>query len=165
MSKKILTLCCVYNDTHILLGEIKKDGQLKGRYNGFGGKVEEGEAVEEAARRELEEEAGISLDIADLKKRGKLTFIMQEEENPFDHSPIMEVHVFSAADFKGDYQETREMRPEWFLHQDIPYANMWPDDKFWLPLLLEGKNFEGVFYLANKDSISSYELKEVDFIE
>lgn len=163
--KKILTLCLVYNKTHILLGEIKKDGQLKGRYNGFGGKVEEGETIEEAARRELAEEAGISLGASDLEKRGVLTFIMQEDGNPFDHSPQMEVHVFSVDGFRGNFQETTEMRPEWFAHGEIPYDSMWPDDKIWLPMLLKGKNFEGAFYLLDKDTISSYELKEVDFIE
>lgn len=163
--KKILTLCCVYNDTQILLGEIKKEGQLKGRYNGFGGKVEDGESIEEAARREFEEESGIFATVSDLQKRGILTFIMQEEGNPFDHSPQMEVHVFSLSDFDGEFKETDEMRPEWFAQNEIPYDLMWPDDKIWLPMMLEGKNFEGIVLFADKDTISSYELKEVAFIE
>lgn len=160
--KKILTLCLVYNKTRILLGEIKKEGQLKGRYNGFGGKVEEGETIEEAAVRELKEECGISP--LDMEKRGVIIFKFTED-NPFDGNPDMEVHIYSVTEFEGGLIETEEMKPRWFPHKEIPYDLMWPDDKIWLPMLLEGKNFEGVFHLADKDTISSYELKEVDFVE
>lgn len=160
--KKILTLCLVYNKTRILLGEIKKEGQLKGRYNGFGGKVEEGETIEEAAVRELKEECGISP--LDMNKRGVIIFKFTKD-NPFDGNPDMEVHIYSVTEFEGELIETEEMKPQWFTHNEIPYNLMWPDDKIWLPMLLEGKNFEGVFHLADKDTISSYELKEVDFVE
>jgi len=155
--KKILTLCCVYNDTHILLGEIMKEGKIKGMFNGFGGKVEAGETIEQAAKRELTEECGIVP--LDMKKRGVLTFIMDEENNPFDHSARMECHVFSVTQFEGDPKESLEMRPEWFLHQDIPYERMWPDDIYWLPLLLAGKNFQGTFYLKDPKTIMRYTLE------
>jgi 8-oxo-dGTP pyrophosphatase MutT (NUDIX family) len=159
MEKKILTLCCVYDDARILLGEIKKEGKLKGMFNGFGGKVEQGETIEQAAARELEEEAGIFP--LNMKKRGVLTFIMDPNGNPFEHNLQMEVHVYSVTDFKGKPFETLEMRPKWFLHSEIPYANMWPDDIFWLPLMLEGKNFEGTFRLKDPKNISSYDLKVI----
>jgi len=157
--KKILTLCCVYDDERILLGEIVKEGKLKGMFNGFGGKIEEGETIEEAARRELFEECGIVP--LDMRKRGVLTFIMNEDGNPFNHSATMETHVFSVNEFKGEPIESREMRPQWFLHKDIPYGTMWPDDTYWLPLLLEGKNFKGTFYLKDPKTIIRYTLKEI----
>lgn len=150
-NKKILTLCCVYSDTHILLGEIIKEGKLKGMYNGFGGKVEEGETIEEAAERELIEECGIVP--LDMEKRGVLTFILDDEGNPFDYKATMEVHIFSVTKYESEPTETDEMRPQWFLHQDIPYDRMWPDDIHWLPLLLEGKNFKGTFWLKDNKTI------------
>ena len=64
--KKVLTLLMVVRDGSVLLGE-KKRGFGEGFYNGFGGKVEEGETVEEATLRELEEEAGIKA--TDASKR------------------------------------------------------------------------------------------------
>ena len=64
--KKVLTLLMVVRDGSVLLGE-KKRGFGEGFYNGFGGKVEGGETVEEAALRELEEEAGIKA--TDASKR------------------------------------------------------------------------------------------------
>jgi 8-oxo-dGTP pyrophosphatase MutT (NUDIX family) len=157
--KKILTLCCVYNSTHILLGEIMKEGKIKGMYNGFGGKVEEGETIEQAAKRELTEESGIAP--LDMKKRGVLTFVMDDDGNPFNHSATMEAHVYSVTQFEGELKESREMRPEWFLHKNIPYDRMWPDDIHWLPLLLAGKNFEGTFHLKDPKTITKYALKEI----
>lgn len=55
MSQKVLTLCVLVNDDRVLLG-MKKRGFGVGRWNGFGGKLELHETVEEAARREIFEE-------------------------------------------------------------------------------------------------------------
>ena len=49
---KLLTLLFVLDRAHsrVLLG-LKKRGFAEGRWNGFGGKVDPGETIEEAARR------------------------------------------------------------------------------------------------------------------
>jgi 8-oxo-dGTP diphosphatase/2-hydroxy-dATP diphosphatase len=150
--KRVLTLCIIYNETHVLLG-MKKVGFGQGRWNGFGGKVEEGESVELAAARELEEEAKIAS--SDMGKRGLLIFSF--EGNP----EILEVHVFSAQNYKGVPQETNEMRPQWFQIVDIPYNEMWPDDQHWLPLLLSGKNFEGEFHFRDNKTLLRHNLREI----
>lgn len=158
-----MTLCCVYNETHMLLGRIKKEGPLKGRYNGFGGKVEEGETIEQAAFRELKEECEIIP--LDMQKRGIIVFEFEPEGNPFKGKPKVELHIFAVTKFDGNPTETKEMVPAWFAHDKIPYRLMWPDDKHWIPMLLEGKNFEGKFNFKNPDTITSHELKEVKIIE
>ena len=58
--KRILTLCIIYQDRKILLG-MKKRGFGVGKWNGFGGHVEEAESIEEAAKREVFEEAGLKV--------------------------------------------------------------------------------------------------------
>jgi len=150
--KKVLTLCVVHNDTHILLGK-KKRGFGKGRWNGFGGKVEKGETIEDAAKRELKEEAYISP--LDIRKRGVLNF--EFENNP----EILEVHVFSASSFEGEPKESEEMRPKWFSINKIPYEKMWPDDKHWLPVLFSGKNFEGDFYFRDNNTLLRQKIREI----
>lgn len=50
MANKLLTLVFVNRSQEILLG-FKKRGFGAGRWNGFGGKVEKGETIEEAAQR------------------------------------------------------------------------------------------------------------------
>jgi len=47
---KLLTLLFVVEPDRVLLGQ-KKPGFGGGRWNGFGGKVDQGETIEEAAKR------------------------------------------------------------------------------------------------------------------
>lgn len=150
--KKILTLCVIHKDSSILLG-MKKQGLGKGYWNGFGGKLNLGETIENAAKRELKEEIGITA--FDIKKRGVLNFKLQDEPE------ILEVHVFSTSDFKGKPIETEEMRPQWFKINEIPYDKMWPDDKYWLPLLLNGKKFRGNFYFGENEKLLQYQIEEI----
>lgn len=139
----------VCREGEILLG-FKKRGFGEGRWNGFGGKVEEGETIEVAAIRELQEEAGI--EASALQKVGVLDF-------SFENDPkVLEVHVFKILDFTGSPVESEEMRPEWFKFSEIPFDEMWSDDVYWVPLLLEGKSFRGKF-LFDKPSTAEYSAK------
>ena len=137
--KKLLTLSFVHDDSRVLLG-MKKRGFGAGRWNGFGGKVQEGETIEGAAMRELEEESGITP--SEVECRGVLTFVFKGDPMP------LEVHVFSVTAYEGEPRETEEMAPKWFLHGEIPYDSMWPDDKYWLPLFLKDKQFVGEFVFS-----------------
>jgi 8-oxo-dGTP diphosphatase / 2-hydroxy-dATP diphosphatase len=150
---KVLTLCILHDDANILLG-MKKRGFGEGKWNGFGGKVEEGETVEEAVLREMKEESGVS--VHDIKKRGVLTFRFLES------GEVLEVHIFSARDFSGEPAESEEMFPQWYALEDIPYDSMWPDDKYWLPVLLKGKNFTGEFSFDESNAIVAHTLEHIE---
>ena len=151
--KQILTLCIIHDDEHVLLG-MKKRGFGAGRWNGFGGKLGQGESVENAALRELQEECGIVA--GKLQKRGIIAFHSQEEPEV-----VQEIHIFSSGEFEGEPLETEEMRPQWFHKNYIPYDTMWPDDRYWMPLLLDGKNFEGEFNFKDNNTILTYSIKEI----
>lgn len=141
--KKILTLCIVQDHPRVLLG-MKKRGFGEGRWNGFGGKVDEGETIEAAALRELSEECGIAA--KQMEKAGVLDFAFENEQKE------LEVHVFRVTAFAGEPMESEEMRPEWFHADEIPFDEMWPDDKYWLPMLLAGKKFKGRFLFDKPSS-------------
>ena len=149
---RLMTLCFILRDKEVLLG-FKKRGFGAGRWNGFGGKVHEDESIEDAARRELLEEAGIT--VKNLAPRGVLIF-------NFENDPVaLEVHVFSASSWRGEPTESDEMSPQWTRTDAIPYDKMWPDDRFWLPLLLEGKNITGTFLFKDIDTMLTHEVREL----
>ena len=149
---KQLTLCIVQKGDKILLG-MKKRGFGIGRWNGFGGKVQSGESVDAAARREIKEEAGII--VGKIHEVGVIDFDFIE--NP----GVLETHVFKVVDFTGEPAEGEEMRPRWFNIDEIPYDEMWPDDRHWLPLLLSDKKFRGRFLFGPDDTIVEQVLEEV----
>ena len=151
--KKIQTLCVIHQHPKILLG-MKKRGFGAGRWNGFGGKVKDGEEIEDALIREIWEEAGIV--VSKIEHFGILNF-------EFKHKPengLIEVHIFKASDFTGEPTESEEMKPQWFHINEIPFDQMWPDDKHWLPLFLEGKKFNGRFLFGDGDEILEMRLDE-----
>jgi len=154
ISRKVLTLCLLKKGERVLLG-MKKRGFGSGRWNGFGGKVQEGETIEEGAIRELHEECGLVVN--QLEKFGQLDFEFHD-----NRGHILEVHLYKVGEFQGKPVESEEMLPRWFRISKIPFARMWPDDKFWFPLFLEDKKFLGNFLFGEQDSILEHKLIEVD---
>ena len=135
---------------------MKKRGFGEGRWNGFGGKIKEGESIEEAMRREIREESGI--EVKDLSKIGIMEFKLE------NNNEIQEVHLFKAKNFTGELIESEEMKPQWFHIDEIPFKDMWPNDIYWMPLFLKGKKFKGKFSLGKFDAVLEQELIEVDII-
>ena len=155
MPRKLLTLCLIHDHPRILLG-MKKRGFGAGRWNGFGGKVQEGETIEEAAARELREECGIEADpTTGLEKRGILLFEFSGSED------FLEVHIFKVMKYDGEPAESEEMKPQWFFVDQIPFAQMWSDDLYWLPLFIKGRKFKGRF-LFDRPSTADYQARILD---
>ncbi len=69
VNRKVLTLCLIVSEGRVNLG-LKKRGFGAGRFNGYGGKVESGETIQEAAIREVREECGV--EVKELEQRGKV---------------------------------------------------------------------------------------------
>lgn len=154
--KKILTLALVRNGDKLLLG-LKKRGFGAGKWNGFGGKVEHGETIFDAAKRELLEESGLAAEA--LQKCGLVTFTFA------DGSPTLELHYFSVTSFTGSPVETDEMKPQWFPISEIPYELMWADDRHWMPLFLRGEKFLGMcHYAGNLSTILTHDMRAVEEI-
>jgi 8-oxo-dGTP diphosphatase len=131
------TLCYLLgpDDEEVLLIR-KKRGLGEGNYLGPGGKVEEGETPRECVVREVEEEIGVTP--RDPEKVGEFEFVFGEASEMF-------VHVFRAEEFDGTPEESPEADPEWFDYDSLPYDQMWEDDRYWMPHLLDGDTFAGEF--------------------
>ena len=58
-----------------------------------------------------------------------------------------------------------EMSPKWFDVSDIPFHEMWPDDKLWYPMFLRGQKFSGYFKFEGLSKILDYTLKPCEELE
>jgi 8-oxo-dGTP diphosphatase len=138
----------------VLLG-FKKEGFGKGKYTGFGGKVEPGETLAEAAIRELEEETGVCVREEALRPMGRLAFHF-----PAKPAWSQTVHVFVAWRWRGRVRESREMRPSWFSVDHVPFEHMWEDGAHWLPRILAGEAITARFtFQADNETINSLEVQ------
>jgi 8-oxo-dGTP diphosphatase / 2-hydroxy-dATP diphosphatase len=150
------TLCLLLKDDRVLLA-MKKRGFGAGRWNGVGGKVQEGETIEAAALREMEEEIGVRAKEGALEKAAFLTFYFKTKPE-WDQ----EVTVFVLREWEGEPSESEEMKPAWYAFDQVPYAEMWPDDKDWLPIVLDKRKVKADFHFADLgDVFEKVELAEV----
>ncbi|KAK4514221.1 Proteasome subunit beta type-6 [Mucor velutinosus] len=154
-SKKLLTLVLTIDkDGHRVLLGMKKRGFGAGKFNGFGGKVEKGETIEQGARRELVEEAEI--EAIDMERVGMLMFTFEKD------LVGLETHVFITTSYKGTPTETEEMRPEWYAFDQIPFDQMWSDDRYWFPFVLNDQHFSGHFHFGeDQKTILKHDLNVV----
>ena len=132
------TLCLLKRDNKILLA-MKKRGFGKGKYNGIGGKIEKNETPEQAMIRETQEE--INVTPIKYEKIG----IVEFDEYYKGKKQNLIFYLYFIHEWKGIPSESNEMKPEWFDIDSIPYEKMFPDDKHWLPLVLEGKKIKAYF--------------------
>ena len=133
------TICHIIDGDRLMLQ--KKSAGLfgEGKWNGVGGKLKAGETPQEGAVREALEETGLLA--SHLKRHGALNFYFGQKA-----MPDWVVHVFSTSSFEGVLKPSEEGALRWFALDEIPYEEMWQDDEHWLPLLLEGRRFNGDFY-------------------
>lgn len=138
------TLCFVIRGGQILLIH-KKRGLGAGKINGPGGRLEPGETAVEAAIRETQEEVGVTP--TELEQIGELYF-------HFLNGYKLHVAVFAASGCYGELVETSEAIPIWTDTDKIPYHEMWQDDPYWLPLLLQRNIFCG-YFVFDRDQLLS----------
>ena len=136
-------------DSQVLLG-YKKRGLGKGNYMGIGGKVESGETIAQAAIRKVKEE--IFVDVANISKVGELSFVFPDKP---DWS--QQVHIFTSSRWLGEIGESGEIKPKWFMTNDLPLTQMWADAQFWLQAVLNGHRLKGEFtYNADLKVVRSW---------
>ena len=130
---------------------MKKRGFGAGNWNGAGGKTREGEDVLDAAIREVQEEVGVRLKKQNIREAGYIDF-----SNEQDPSWEQRVYVYLADAWEGEPAESEEMKPQWFKMSELPFSQMWPDDPYWLPKVLNGEKIKANFQFANKTTINKY---------
>jgi len=152
MNKILATLCYIRkNGRTLMLHRIKKKNDLhEGKYNGLGGKLEDGETPEECVIREVYEESGLR--IKNPLFKGMLTFPMFDGKNDWI------VFVFRAKRFSGKMINSREGDLVWIENHKLLDLNLWEGDKKFLKYIDSDKIFSGKFIYIN-GKLKSYKMK------
>jgi 8-oxo-dGTP diphosphatase len=140
---KLATLCYVRNSGKtLMIHRIKKENDYHhGKWNGIGGKFDQGETPEECVIREVEEETGLKIKSPHLC--GLLTFPM------FDGIDDWYVFVYTADNFEGKLIDSNEGNLEWIPNDELTDLNLWDGDQIFLPWLLQDKFFSAKFNYEN----------------
>ncbi len=148
---KLATLCYVKKDgkTLMLYRNKKKNDYHEGKWNGLGGKFEQGETPEECAIREVKEESGLLA--TSLKLKGFITFPM------FDGKDDWYVFLFVIDEFQGDLIESPEGELKWIPDEDLLKLNLWEGDRIFIPWLL-GEKFFSAKFTYNDGTFVDYEV-------
>ena len=149
------TLCLLKRDDEILLA-LKKRGFGAGKYNGVGGKIKDGETVEEAMIRETKEE--IMVTPSEYEKVGIVSF----DEYINGEKKALVFHLYIATKWDGEPSESDEMKPFWFKIDNIPYDDMFADDKYWLPIILSGRKINAHFEFDENWNLVSSDIKDLE---
>lgn len=152
----ITTLVLFRRDDEVLLA-MKKRGFGADRWNGVGGKLEPGETIEQALVRESQEEVGLRP--TQFHKVAEHDFILDSQGPEAWH---MFVHTYICTKWEGEPVETEEMAPKWFKIADIPYDNMWQDDRHWMPQAFDGQLLKTVFTFDEHDNLLTQTITEVE---
>lgn len=149
------TLLLLRSGDQIVLA-MKKRGFGAGKWNGVGGKIEAGETLEEAMVRETIEE--INVTPLSWNAVAELDFIQDADTDTPWH---MYIYAYICDKWEGDPSESEEMMPKWFHIEDIPYGDMWGDDPFWLPHVLDHKKVVGTFSFDIHDHLLTQQVSIV----
>jgi 8-oxo-dGTP diphosphatase len=149
------TLCYLRQRKHVLMLRKARGLFGEGKWNAPGGKLRLGENPATGASREMREETGLKVD--QLSFGGLLNFYLGDSKE-LDQT----VFVFSSTRFTGRLRRSREGELKWFPINQIPYDDMWEDDRLWLPMLLDGKSFFGDFYFTdNYGKLVSHRIEQM----
>ena len=145
---QLATLCYIKkNNQTLMLHRVKKENDMhKGKWNGLGGKFEDGETPEECVIREVKEESG--LNIFNPKLHGFISF------PAFDEIQDWFVFIFSASDFNGEIIDSNEGILKWVDDENLTSLNLWEGDKIFMDWLKRNDFFSAKFIYQNKSLVS-----------
>ncbi len=145
---KLATLCYVQHDnkTLMLYRNKKENDYHEGKWNGLGGKFEQGETPEECAIREVREESGLT--VSNPKMKGFITFPM------FDTVEDWYVFCFVFDGYKGELIDSPEGKLEWIDNDKLIELNLWEGDKHFIPWLFQDKLFSAKFNYVDGNYIN-----------
>lgn len=148
------SLCYLEKDgKYLMLHRTKKQNDInKDKWLGVGGKLEEKESPEDAIKREVKEETGLTLQ--SFTMRGIVTYLSNQWETEY-------MFVFTSTDFTGDVIECNEGDLVWVEKEKVPDLPTWEGDKFILEYLDKKDVFFSMKFIYEDEKLVEYEITEV----
>jgi len=142
--KILATLCYVqHQNKTLMLHRIKKQNDIhQDKWNGLGGKLDDGETPEECVKREVLVESG--LNIKDPFLHGIITFPHFDGQNDWI------VFLFTASEFNGSIIDSPEGHLEWIPDDKVFDLDLWEGDFIFIKWLKQDKFFSAKFTYENK---------------
>lgn len=148
----LATLCYVRDDDRtLMLHRVKKANDMHaGKWNGLGGKLEEGESPEECAIREVAEESGLT--VTDPVFRGFISFPNFDGENDW------QVFIFRFDNHKGELIESHEGHLAWLTKNEIDAVPLWEGDRIFMDWL-EGDHIFTARFSYNEGKLEDWSVR------
>lgn len=115
----------IFKDDKVLLVRHKKEAEhISDTFGLPAGRVQEGETEKGAARRELEEEAGLEVLEKDLIELPTVYIGPVERKNGVY---IFSYKIFLSSSYSGALRESEESKPEWVAVSELDKYNLLPN--------------------------------------
>ena len=150
---KETTLCLIVQNEKVLMmyrNKKKNDVHLN-KYNGLGGRVEEGESSTQCILREVHEEAGIHL--TKYRYVGKIKF------KNFGYQKGTEVmYCFHGFDYENEIGECNEGELVWIPKGEVLNLPLWEGDQYFIMHIINNVSFSGFIHYQG-DEVIDYQMK------
>lgn len=121
--------------SEVLLGK-RQSLFYNGRWIGPGGKFKRGEKAPACLCRELGEEVDVEIDPASVSYFARVDAY---HPNGSGHKLKWRVHFFRVARWQGEPRPLDGFSElGWFPYKNLPYLEMMPDERIWMPTCLAG---------------------------
>lgn len=166
-SQKVIPAVLVYLKYRDRVLMLHRHGQAKqaagdyheGKWNGLGGKLELGESPEQAAAREVSEEAGVSLKPEHYRPIGQILFPnFKAHKNEDWWVSVFVAELDSERDL--DQRSCPEGVLAWVDSSKLLGLNLWPGDREFLPYIIKDQPFFGTIWYQGQEVLRS-EVKSV----
>ncbi len=159
MKKHAVMLYIIKDNKILFLVRNKQNDTVhqQGKLLSIGGKVEEGESIENAVYREAKEEANI--EVKDINLKAIIYFREFGTRESGVHDWID--YVYITSQYSGTPTPSNEGSFVWKDIKDINQLNIYSQDKVFLPLLLKYDFFAADFLLKDYDMVDYKILKAV----
>ncbi len=146
-------LCYLKRDGKtLMLHRNKKPNDIHaGKWNGLGGKIEQGEMPEDTVQREVFEESGLKLDKTKLSFHGMISF------PNFSLHTDWYVYLYTARDFTGAVIESDEGELAWIEDDKVLQLHIWEGDMLFFSWI-EKRHFFSAKMIYSMGKLLSHEV-------